>query len=421
MKGAEAMSVEWWYVRDGVLLGPTKEKYLIAMLADGELGSGHWVWNPTLHGWTPIRDIASIQPHLRRLGVQGGTLPAPDLPLPAPTGPMVARPLSRLLALLIDMMIGNLLLSMVWFWTGIEITNRWLLKAAEIFPAFILIPFTLLLLVPVLALTGTSPGKALLGLRLTREGGGRPSITTLLRRQARLWMEGMGFGIAFVMFVTWGYSWQRVTRGSQTRWDQATGLRVWERGPGRSRQVLAFLLYVGFVVGSSLLNDWAGQVEIEQQKEEGRVAPTPPSSSTWQNPVTGKVGRLLTGWIAEEDLLESGGRIHWFWTQGRDGSGSMWREFSDQPFSEFATRYLSENQLENPVPYFASQDGQPICIRATKRLLKEGERTGHIESARLCGLTSGEVWFIKGWWPEADEPEKARVEALMDGLESTLR
>ncbi|MFV3130670.1 RDD family protein [Niveispirillum sp. KHB5.9] len=369
--------------------------------------------------WWHVRDGAILGSTLDRTGDQL----KPDLPLPDPNAPHPARPLPRLLAQGVDLMIGVtiltppyilLLLIMGFNATGLEG------NMAQFVAVWILILLALLLQAPMVALTGTTPGKALLGLRLTRLDGTRPDFPTLLKRQARLWVEGLGLGIHLAAPITATFSCRRVMRGQPTRWDAALDLRMWQHDDRRMRHPLAFLAYSALLsVALNLPNPFHALMP----DEEGRLYTQPMAlSDRWRNPVTGKVGRLATGWVIEVEQLDDGGTAHWFWKQDRDGRGMIRREFIDRPFPDHVAEQLRSIIPNRDEPFPAPVGDQPVCIR-TGPFTSEPEEgmEPEMEARHLRGLASGEVWTIQGWWPNGDEPEKVRVQSLLNGLESTLR
>ena len=77
-----------------------------------------------------------------------------------------------------------------------------------------------------LAVVGTTPGKALFSIRVATLDGIRPSFPTALSRAARVWVQGTGLGLPLVTLITEAVSYTRLTRTGSTPWDDALALRV---------------------------------------------------------------------------------------------------------------------------------------------------------------------------------------------------
>lgn len=416
------MSIEWWYLRDGAVLGPTSTFHLTGMLRSRMLHAGDWLWQPALPGWTRIRDITALRHN---------TPPAPDglvsdiepdIPLPDPGADRPASPLSRLLAQGIDYMVGVVLAGFILgVLYALNAPGKIGINLADFTLAFWLVPAMLLQQALMVALFGNTIGKRSMGLRIRRADGGRPGLLTMLIRQVRVWVEGFGLGLHLIAPFTMVQSRRRLVRGQRTRWDQALDLVVVHDGTGWSRTPLGPVIYS--LTASMLLalpnplRAFAPEPVIDYSSAYSMPQTT---SAIWRNPITGKDAKLVTGWEMEVEPRESGGNRHWFWKTGREGRGTIERDFLQDPFPEFYTTFMKDTGQVAPATFPTPAPGQPVCMHHVSPPSDDPDQDMFAEQ-RVCVLSSGEVWRIQGWWPAGDEAEQSRVKSLLDGLEISIR
>jgi hypothetical protein len=84
---------------------------------------------------------------------------------------------------------------------------------------------------------GTTPGKSLLKIRVTKTDGKALSFEEALKREAKVWVFGMGCGIPLVAFVAQLLSYQRLNDKRITKWDEASGLNVHQGEVSTSRAI----------------------------------------------------------------------------------------------------------------------------------------------------------------------------------------
>ena len=105
-----------------------------------------------------------------------------------------------------------------------------------------------------LSVLGNTPGRALLGIKVTTDSGGRLSTGTALKRSSLVWFRGMGFGYPFFSILTMVLSYAELTRLGYTWWDQKASTRVYCGRVTFLRVALAILfafalVYLVFLVG----------------------------------------------------------------------------------------------------------------------------------------------------------------------------
>jgi uncharacterized RDD family membrane protein YckC len=99
-----------------------------------------------------------------------------------------------------------------------------------------------------LSVFGTTPGKALLKVRLSGPGGRRLTYIEALGRSLRLWWRGLGAGVPFVSLITLAVAYRRLKRQGHTSWDAEGGCEVRHEPIGLGRVLLALGLLFLFLM-----------------------------------------------------------------------------------------------------------------------------------------------------------------------------
>ncbi len=97
------------------------------------------------------------------------------------------------------------------------------------------------------ALSGGTPGKWLMGVRILDQAGRPPGLLIALEREAIVWIVGLGFGIPLVSMATMLASFGRLESSKTTWWDERLRLVVVHRAEGTlqtSLAVCAVLLWI---------------------------------------------------------------------------------------------------------------------------------------------------------------------------------
>lgn len=83
--------------------------------------------------------------------------------------------------------------------------------------------------VPAIAIFGAwtgTPGKWLFDIRVREANGDRLSLVRSFRREAAVWIKGLGLGVPLVSLITLIMSKVRLDEDGMTSWDKAMGCRV---------------------------------------------------------------------------------------------------------------------------------------------------------------------------------------------------
>jgi hypothetical protein len=97
-----------------------------------------------------------------------------------------------------------------------------------------------------LAAWGSTPGKALLRVRLRNSDGTKLSYAKALGRTARVWVKGVGLGIPFIALFTQIYAYNRLKKEGMTSWDEEGNFSLTHRVIGPWRVIATVLIFIAF-------------------------------------------------------------------------------------------------------------------------------------------------------------------------------
>ena len=123
----------------------------------------------------------------------------------------------------------------------LESSNDALLGVALIF-AWIFVETILL------CVKGTTPGKSLLKVRISKSDGGTVTFNDALTRSFRVWWRGMGVGIPLVGLFTMIRGYQKLSSDGESSWDRDSGFIVTHEKIGFWRISVVVTLFMLFLV-----------------------------------------------------------------------------------------------------------------------------------------------------------------------------
>lgn len=220
---------EWFHAKGAAQHGPDDEAALRARFDSGELSGDTLVWTDGQGEWKPAREVP---PWAERF--------AASAPATAHAGAQV-RPWVRYWARYTDFMLWSFFVGLFLAFTPIELNGR----LAEFIAGLLILASWIPIEALLLSQSGTTPGKALLRVRVETEAGGRPDFRTALERSAQVWLVGMGAGV--VTLFTLIISYRRLREEGRAPWDRASGLVVRHEPVGPWRTAAALLCWLLFV------------------------------------------------------------------------------------------------------------------------------------------------------------------------------
>jgi len=228
----------WYYRQHGEQKGPVSQEALIELFRSGQLPLDELVWSAGMEDWQAAYTVAGLLPP--EFAHQQPTTSSDAYTAFAPSGPQ-ARPWLRYWARSLDMVLFSLILSVV---------------IVLIYPALLLIKPAYLnffhalayMFVEPLMLSawGTTPGKALLKIRLSKADGTRLNYREALGRSFNVWVRGLGLALPIVNLFTHVTAYQRLLYQGRTSWDEDGGFVVTHQILGAQR--IAFFVSVMLII-----------------------------------------------------------------------------------------------------------------------------------------------------------------------------
>ncbi|WP_312283932.1 GYF domain-containing protein [Candidatus Igneacidithiobacillus taiwanensis] len=279
------MQGEWWYASGDTRKGPVSLETLHQLLLERKISEETLVWKAGRDSWAPISEIPDLHEVVK-------TVP-PELPKPTAREHLIALPLAgpwrRFFARFVDLWVIAFPTALVagfalsWFSLAFGL---WIQRpGSEYVFGWLLLPLVLLIEAGMVALFGTTLGKALLGVTVTTVGAQRPTAGQYLQRQLGVYWYGLGTGFPIVSLFTMARQYGRLKAGRQAGYDEGK-FHVKARKLSALRAFSAAVVVVGlFFVNTAI-----------QQSSQRRYY----SGTTWVNQVTGKSVAIPSGWIHEE-------------------------------------------------------------------------------------------------------------------------
>ena len=91
---------------------------------------------------------------------------------------------------------------------------------------------------------GTTPGKALLGIKIRALSGKKISYATAMRRGSLLWLNGMGIGIPLIAFFTMVIAYNKLKSNGITSRDKKCGINVTHDKLSNFRVILFITIFI---------------------------------------------------------------------------------------------------------------------------------------------------------------------------------
>jgi uncharacterized RDD family membrane protein YckC len=229
----------WYYRQNGEQQGPVSQEALIELFRTGQLPVEELVWSPTMEDWQAAYTIPGLLPP----ELIPPRLIASDQPASlAPTGPQ-ARPWLRYWARSLDMVIFSLPLALVF-----SLVYPRLLAIKPGYLNFLYALAYIFVEPLILSTWGTTPGKALLKIRLRKADGSKLSYYEALVRSVKVWIRGLGLALPVINMITHVMAYQRLLQQGRTSWDEDGGFTVTHQILGTQRIMLVVIAFVAFAM-----------------------------------------------------------------------------------------------------------------------------------------------------------------------------
>lgn len=230
---------EWFIINDqNEQEGPLSALSLQQLFAMGRIGPNTLVWREGLTDWSTYeREFGSLPAATpERSPAEIPLMPSASRPKPQSDALSrffggSCRPWRRWFARFIDLnLFGNIVGILVLFLLFVVAPSAASSVRQYAANQFIDGAVLLLLWMPFecvcIAAFGSTPGKWLLGIRITNQDDAPLNFLASVKRYVGMMVQGAGFGLPIVVFFTYILSYRRLTSTGTTAWDSATGTKV---------------------------------------------------------------------------------------------------------------------------------------------------------------------------------------------------
>jgi uncharacterized RDD family membrane protein YckC len=234
--------MDLWIIRDGEKTGPVHDFEVRRKILSGDFTAETHAWHEGLDGWKPLSEIDLFRREFEEPPAAVETEPTlvTPGPPPLPQKPAYAR---RFWARWFDLTLyGGIWWICMW-------AARQNVEAALLNPWIMFLQFVPWFVIEALLIhhIGTTPGKWLLGLRVTNLDGSRLDLAASTRRALRVMFTGVGFGWGLLAVFCQTLSYVTAKRLGTTLWDHTGGHRVLSASLNPFRVVALVFLFFGAI------------------------------------------------------------------------------------------------------------------------------------------------------------------------------
>lgn len=258
-----------WYVRTPEReFGPVSEEALLALVSTGQVAADSLVCRSGTTHWTTTTDSGLLpranQDQIEAAVARPGPPSASDS-LDDRSVEIFATPWPRFWARALDLILDG---SLIGFTIGALRPS--LLEEHGILWQFLLeLPCCLLVDCLLYGVFGSTPGKAVAGIRVVSDPGGeRLGFAAYFKRNVEVYLFGFGLGLPLISLATLFWCYRKLADGETLSWDLYAESKVIARSASRVRTWLVAVIYLGLLVGLSLIERSA---RIEEAMKHLRV------------------------------------------------------------------------------------------------------------------------------------------------------
>lgn len=237
----------WWYADKGKKKGPVQMAELRRLLQTATISHQTMVWHEGMEAWRHLDDVHELSDLTVAV--------APPLPPIADTDSqyyLLSNRWPRFFARSFDVWLEMLFVSLsmgfalsLYFIGFVE----WIKGpgASQLF-GILCLPIALTLDAFLYRFIGNTPGKALLGLKLTTPEGNPLSFAQYLSRNISMWASGLALGVPLINLFTMASQYRRLGKGLQASYDELEGFRVRAKPSGWLRKTSFGFAFFGLIV-----------------------------------------------------------------------------------------------------------------------------------------------------------------------------
>lgn len=292
---------DWYYAEGQLQKGPISEEELRDLIKSGHIDRDTKVWREDMGEWQNAgeqSDLSSAFPFPPPLPAAPTEKHLPSASEPPEFKPdlvVISRPWPRFWARFIDNLIFLPLLGMgIMLWAILYSPNLYLqiMMMNTALYSLMVLPVVSLILSLCMTVTGSTPGKAILGVRVPVPPS-QSRIGFFLKREFKVWLAGLGAGIPVVALFTQIHQYRRLKAGRPASYD--------EDNPAISANPSTMRMIAGLMIFAIL---FAGNIVLRGENRKVETALN--STQTWVNPVTNKKATIGSTWRTQEMQIKSG-------------------------------------------------------------------------------------------------------------------
>lgn len=230
--------VQWYYSKERKQLGPVTEAKLLSLLEENKIDQETLVWSTKMDEWKPLKEtsLADVKTEIKedvKNAVKGIYISPKEKN--EENAPLASEPraFARYFARQFDLIIA--LLALLIFWP-------YLLIDSEVQGVLAMMFFWVGGETIFMTNFGTTPGKALLGIKVVKKDGTKISFTDSLKRSFRVYLRGMAIGLPWLSLATMILAKFRLEKKGETTWDLLGGFTVLNRKTSWRRKLLTLLI-----------------------------------------------------------------------------------------------------------------------------------------------------------------------------------
>ncbi|MCZ8158305.1 MAG: RDD family protein [Rhizobiaceae bacterium] len=314
--------MSWFYVLDGQQLGPATANELRSLIKSGHISASTLVWTHGLENWRPFnrvelpRNDGSKPPILPATPGKPALPPLPADAIPLNLNSVVSKPWPRFWARLIDNIIFIWVISACVLYSSslyMPELHNYLITMNRFLFGIVIFPAVPLVLGILQATTGTTPGKALMGVKVPLPPGWN-RFSFYIAREFVVWVQGLAAGLPIIVLFTQYRQYRLLVSTGATSYDAGNPTII--SNPSWPRFALGIVTAFAVVTGQNMIQNILASAERERQAVEtteqldAPVSKERQATRRWANPVTQEIASFSGAWEPSELKTNSGRAFH---------------------------------------------------------------------------------------------------------------
>ncbi len=283
--------ISWYYKLGKMEAGPASPEELVELAEAGTIKPDTELWHAGMNGWEKAAEITELD------------LPFAEAPVEdvaTERDPALAGPWARFWARLVDIYLVTLILGGGVGLLSARYLPSFFLKLfglPDVLLNIIFLPIAGFVLAVMMRVTGTTVGKAIVGIKVQSISGAN-TFLFYLKREFKVWIFGLCGGVPLANLITLINQRQHVAKNGSAGYDKGVAVVTSKSSPARCA-------FAAVVVASALSFVWYLGAMDKMAAADVRL------TQDWTNPATGKATNFSKAWTFE-DLKAEVGNAYYF-------------------------------------------------------------------------------------------------------------